>query len=468
MRKVFRQLVWSTVLSLTFGCFDESSRPEDRRPGPGQVKKMIAELSGDPKGTVVYSGVALIDGTGTALQEDMAIIVSGERIEKIIPTAELAGKMPKGTEVVATEGWYALPGLIDSHIHLATLPDRTWAEATLKRYLYAGITGGRDMAGDARALADLARAALVKSIPAPDIYYSALMAGPSFFEDPRTIMSSLGVQPGFTSWTQAITDETDLPLAVAQARGTSATAVKIYANLPGYLVRNIIAEAHRQNFKVWTHLQVYPATPYDSIEAGADTLSHICMVPRYVLAPETQHYTLEPLDNLSEFSPDAPEVADMLAAIARYNNILDVTITLQKYIEENWPDPGNCNYDIAVALTKAAYEKGIRIVAGTDWSASADDPFPALYQELEAFTDDVGMSNMEAIQTATLHAAAALGLEDKIGTVEQGKLANLVFLKENPLEDISNLRSIVLTLKRGTPYKREAYRHQPIADPPGL
>ena len=147
-----------------------------------------------------------------------------------------ARPVPDGAEVVDLAGRFVIPGLIDSHQHLATPPDRVQAEAWLRRMVYGGVTAIRDMADDLRQIADLARACLVGEIPGPDIRYAALMAGPSFFDDPRTWQVSPGETPGTVPWMQAITDETDLVIATALARGTHASAIKIYADLPAELV----------------------------------------------------------------------------------------------------------------------------------------------------------------------------------------------------------------------------------------
>ena len=77
-------------------------------------------------------------------------------------------------------------------------------------------------------------------------------------------------------WLQAITDKTDIKLAVAMARGTYATGIKIYANLPAPLVDRITAEAHRQHILVWDHAAVFPASPKQVIDSGADVVSHVC------------------------------------------------------------------------------------------------------------------------------------------------------------------------------------------------
>ena len=117
--------------------------------------------------TVIYSGAAIIDGTGGPLRADMAIIVRGERIEGVMPRAKL--KVPAGAEVVDTTDQYALPGFINSHEHLATPPNRKIAEAMMRRDLFSGVTAVPCMGDDLRALADLARASRILEIPGPDL-----------------------------------------------------------------------------------------------------------------------------------------------------------------------------------------------------------------------------------------------------------------------------------------------------------
>src|SRR3546814_872760 len=75
---------------------------------------------------------------------------------------------------------------------------------------------------------------------------------------------------------QKIDDRTNIPLAVAMARGTFATGLKIYANLPAHLIRALTEEAHRQGLIVWAHGMVFPTPPAQVIAAGPDVVSHTC------------------------------------------------------------------------------------------------------------------------------------------------------------------------------------------------
>ena len=106
--------------------------------------------------TVLYRNATLIDGTGTPARPGMSVLVEGERIKAVTPDAQAAA--PAGARVVDLTGKYLLPGLIDTHEHLATPPNRRQAEASMRRDLYGGVTAVRDMADDLRAVAELTRA----------------------------------------------------------------------------------------------------------------------------------------------------------------------------------------------------------------------------------------------------------------------------------------------------------------------
>src|SRR3546814_8278517 len=108
---------------------------------------------------------------------------------------------------------------MDSHVHLTTPPNRTRAEAILRRQLYGGVTAVRDLADDLRAVGDLARASLVSEIPAPDIFSATLIEGPPFFPDPRILLVSRGFAPGTAPGMPGIEADTDLRKHLTLARG---------------------------------------------------------------------------------------------------------------------------------------------------------------------------------------------------------------------------------------------------------
>ncbi len=412
---------------------------------------------------IVFRGATLIDGTGQPPRPGMDVIVIGERIRQVVRDADIDPDLLRKARIVDLRGRFLMPGMVDAHVHLATPPNRRQAEAILRRDIYGGVTTVRDMADDLRAVGDLARASLVGEIAAPDIYYAALMAGPAFFTDKRTAQTSAGGEPGHVPWMQAVADDTDLPLAVAQARGTFATAIKLYADLIPALAAKITAEAHRQGTKVWAHATLYPAKPTEVVAAGVDVISHACLLVRESATPAPGWAEPHPNVELAAFRDGRnPALARLFADMARRGTILDATLwtysrdTAGSTTMPPLP-PGSCDDIVGGAITGQAYRAGVSIDAGTDNIADWTDPWPDLLHELAALSRKAGMSNGAVLRSATLIGARAAGQERDIGSIEPGKLANMVVLARDPLADLDNLKSVVMTMKRGRIFERAAF-----------
>jgi imidazolonepropionase-like amidohydrolase len=425
-----------------------------------------------PEGAVVvYRGATLLDGTGRPARTPMTIVVDGEVIRAVDSDAEIPGDLISGAPIVDLAGRFVIPGLIDSHQHIATPPDRPAAEAALRRQVYGGVTAIRDMADDLRQVGDLARATLVGEIPGPDVYYAALMAGPGFFDDPRTWQASQGGTPGAVPWMQAITDDTDLPLAVAMARGTHARAIKIYADLPAATVAAIASEAHRQGMAVWAHGTVFPASPRDVVAAGVDSVSHATALAHEGAAVPLSTYKDKPPFEYERFADgDDPHLRSLFEQMLRHGTILDATASMwANYFADEALDPesrarAHANSGLGAKLTAHAYRVGVPISAGTDYETDPEHPFPALHEEMAFLMRQCGIPAAQVIRSATLVGAMSLGAQAVMGTLEDGKLANFVVLSADPLDDMANLSSIEFVVKRGRRYDRTAYE---IPNPKG-
>ena len=170
--------------------------------------------------------VTVFDGTGAAPRPDQTVIVEDSLLAAVFPSG--TRPLPADATVLDLRGRYLIPGLIDSHIHVATdiegedAPART--SARLAAALLGGITNAREMAGDVRVLAGLARNAALGEMESPSISYVALFAGPRFFEDVRTHTASRGAVAGALPWMKAVTPETDRLLSVAACWMATAAA----------------------------------------------------------------------------------------------------------------------------------------------------------------------------------------------------------------------------------------------------
>ena len=411
----------------------------------------------------VFHGFTLIDGSGGPPIEDAAISVRGNSIVTVGRRRELLSgpSAPRDAIVVNLGGGWVIPGLVDAHVHLSTTPDRATAEAELYRLLHGGVTAVRDMAGDARALASLARDSRLGEIDAPDVYFSAVMAGERFMADPRPQAAAAGETAGRVPWIQTITPETDIVRAVAAARGTWASGIKVIAEVPAEQLAEITDEAHRQGLAVWTHSLVVPARPLDAIRADVDVISHACDLAWEAMDEVPERYDHEMRPRYGSFTADSPVFTQLFNEMKSHGTILDPTLaTYARAQERGGPEAptAGCDLDFARELVARANTEGVRIAAGSDFATPPEDPFPALVIELEELVRGAGLSPMDAIVAATYGAAAATGIEETHGLLAHGRPVSFVLLRESPLEDISNLRSVAAVWKNAVRYDRAAYR----------
>jgi imidazolonepropionase-like amidohydrolase len=419
---------------------------------------LTAAVQANAASVTVYRNARLIDGSGAPAQPGMDVVVEGERITRIVPDAGFTP--PADARIVDLSGRAVMPGMIDSHVHLATPPNAKQAQAVLRRLLYGGVTAVRDMADDDRSVAELARASQQAEIPAPDIYFAALMAGPPFFADPRVGAASKGWAPGTAPWMQAIDDKTNIHDAVLMAKGTGATAIKVYADLSANLIDALTVEAHRQNILVWAHTSVFPTRPAEVIGAGVDAVSHVCylayQVEPVMLASYEDH---TPVHEALLKQPDDPVIAKLYASMLKHGTILDATGSL--FVREEAERtakkrPLRCTGAATTRLAAQAFRAGVPISAGTDYAG--DDPqWPSVHDEVFWLVKGVGMTPLQAIRSATLVGAQAAGQARDMGSIAVGKLANFVVLAKDPSADIANIQSIVTIVKRGKTYDRRDY-----------
>ncbi len=394
---------------------------------------------------ILIRDVTLIDGTGAAPRAHTDLLLRDGRVAAIGATGTLRGPMPDS--VIDGRGLYAMPGLIDAHVHLGTGPWRERAEA-LRFALRGGVTSVFDLAGDARATGDLQRAVLAGQISGPHIYYVALFGGPAFFTDPRTIDASRGYAPGTAPWMQAVTDTTDFRHAVAMARGTGAVGIKLYAALDSLEVTRATVEAHRQGLRVIAHATTFPGLPSDLVSAGADMLAH---TPYLVWqgSPRTADYPDRAKGDFLHVPADGPVIGRLLESMHARGVALNPTLWV--FAEAEPPDSvSRVRAPWMYAVTHHAAQLGVRIVAGTDGMDGVQgDSLPALHRELELLVTKAGLTPLQAITAATRNGAWAIGIADRVGTLAAGMTADLLLLAADPATDIRNTRSLRFVIQGG-------------------
>lgn len=417
------------VIGVCLSIVVEIQPPEPSRPAP----------------VVLIQDVTLIDGTGAGARSHADVLIRDGRIAEVSDTGVRSSD--DAAIVLNGRGRYAIPGLFDAHVHLSGAP---WEERInqLRRALAGGITSVYDVAGDVRETSDLARAELAGEIDSPAIDYAALMAGPAFFTDPRVVASSLGFAVGQAPWALSVGPDTDLARAVAAVRGSGASAIKLYAALDAATVKRIADEAHRQHVRLVAHATVFPARPSDLVAAGVNMLAH---APYLVWegSPPTTDFPSRAKGDFAHVPPDSPAIEQLLASMRDGHVALNPTLWIfadgpgaqdeLKTERTRWMD----------AVTRRASAIGVPIVAGTDGMLAPRDPLPILHRELELLVTGAGLSPMQALVSATANAAQAIGVDRDRGTIAAGKIADVVLLSGNPVEDIRNTRKIEVVVHRG-------------------
>jgi imidazolonepropionase-like amidohydrolase len=412
---------------------------------------VIAACAQPAPETVALTHVTVIDGTGAAPLADATVLLRAGRIVSVNPPGR---PVPTGARVEDLTGKWIIPGLIDAHVHLqGENGEITHYRDVLTRLLLNGVTGLRDMAGDARVLGYLAREASLDAPGWPNIYYSALMAGPTFFlVDARVPDTTRGVLLGSAPWMRAVDETTDIRLAVAEAKATGATGIKLYANLSADTITKIAAEAHRQGMLVWTHATVFPAKPGDAVAAGVTTISHTPYLVWEAAPNVPMDYRMRAQGDFAHIAPDDPKIVALLQQMKARGTILDATVLI---FSNPRPTMGAGIAPWTYAVTRAAHQAGVLVDAGTD-SGGMGASAPAIVDEMALLVSQCGFTPLEAIHAATQVNAMAVGQSADRGAIAAGMAADLVVLSADPSADVRNVQKIVEVFKDGRVFKPAA------------
>lgn len=447
-----RLLISTSVALLMPHQVSANASSQVRRAAPVQADTVFA-----------LTGLTIIDGSGAPAAAGQTIIVSNGVIAAIF--ADGRGVIPRDASVRKLKGKFAIPGLIDAHVHVATDPAGRDANAReqLRAALQGGVTAVRDMAGDAIALAALAKGCQNPTDDCPRIDFAALFAGPSFFDDPRARLSSRGSTPGTLAWQRAVTSATNIPSVIADARATGASGIKLYADLTPELAQALAAEAKAQGLRVWSHAALYPARASELARAGVHVVSHPMLLAWDVDTAHmpTRYGDRTPRAPYETVALDSPRLTSLLLLMKERGTILDATLWVTQQIESAPPGAGGFGEPAqaaawAFAVTRRARELGVKVGAGTDgMMARSPDGLPNIHTEMELLVTRSGFTPLEAIHAATAINAEILGRANERGTIAVGQRADVVVLNANPVDDIKNSRAIFEVYKGGVRHRAE-------------
>jgi imidazolonepropionase-like amidohydrolase len=450
--------------------------------------------------TVVLRDVTVVDVREGSLKPERTVLVTGNRIAAVGLTREIA--VPDDAEVVDAAGSYLIPGLWDMHVHsVANVALDKSNDAVAAQnwhfplFLAHGVTGIRNM-NDGTADLTLELTKSVKrrlaegDLRGPPRFLSA---GPSLDGDP-----ALGSNPVI------VRTAAEARAAVEQLASSDADLVKVYENLSREAYFAIISEARRSRIPVDGHVP-FRVTPEEAADAGQRTVEHPeALAAGCSTAAETERKrfarVLDDYQKLPESEKflamfrhvralyDSRDPAACASAIEAYRrNGVAVTADLVAYhhvvhaeqvladaarmrlvpveIRRNWEKRFASNairefqsilrtiVPLELENIRLLNEAGVLLLAATDVGVPLQVPGISLHVELERLIE-AGLTPLQALQTATLNPARVLKIVDALGTVEPGKLADMVLLDANPLENIRNTQKIRAVIADGRLYRR--------------
>ena len=388
---------------------------------------------------IIFKNVNVVDVVEGNIRKGQDVVIKEGIIQAI---GKNVGTGVSG-EVKDLTGMYMMPGLIDAHVHIANDPKESQEDRAkhLEYFLRHGVTSIRDAAGDARVLQVLKEGELLGKYLGPDIYYAAFMAGPAYFEGNDREKSMVeGWSEPYAPWMQCIRPDTDLEKAMEGAKEWGCAGVKIYGGFDRETLLPLVRKAKEHGLQVWGHATLFPAKPWEVADAGVQVISHAYMFEWEGVSEEVSGNIIENYEKFyDKIDHDKMSVERFLQTVKSKGLIFDPTLFLCIENKMDW----------AVRFVKRANQIGVEICAGTDYINDLNRPFPFIFDELDLYVEKCGFYPMEAIFTVTKVAAEALGVCDKVGTVEVGKQADLLILSGNPFDDIKELRKIKVVIKRG-------------------
>ncbi len=414
--------------------------------------------------------INVVDGTS---KPDMTVIIRGNRIAEIKTSSR---KRIKDAEIIDGRGKFLIPGLWDMHVHTNFgdwLPDGK--ELVLPLFVANGITGVRDMGGDLHLLLDWRDQINAGTTIGPRMVISGPMVdgAPPHFPVSIPVTTAAEGRKAVDDLKQGGADfikvqsyiPRDAYLAVAGE--TKKQGITFVGHVPDAIRASEASNAGQKSIEHYTGIFEGCSTIEDELLKGpkgprrvVETYSEPKCAALISLLAKNQTWQVPTLiwergqwliDDLDLSQSPGAQYA---AASLRNTTYKKFTDSIMKELDTDPVSYRRQFVAMELQMTLAMHRAGVPLMAGTDTAAGVYVmPGFSLHQELELFVK-AGLTPLEALQTATLNPAKFLGRTNDLGTVEKGKLADLVLLDANPLDNISNTQKISAVVLNGRYFSR--------------
>jgi len=454
------------------------TRPSLRAVTLWLVSLLLAATSAGAQDTtgqpLAFTHVTVIDVTGAPPLPDMTVVIENRHIVELGKSSEI--RPPHAARIIEARGKYLIPGLWDMHVHTVF---GDWLPAnehvSLPLFVANGITGVRDMGGDLAVLKPWRAQIEAGALLGPRMY----IAGPMLD----------GPTPRFPS-SAPVANAADGRRVVDELKAQGVDFIKIQSLIPrdGYFAA--ADEARKQGITFVGHVPD-AIRASEASDAGQKSIEHFTGIFEGCSSIEDQLIKGPKSLGQNVKFYDANRARVLIAQLAKNQTwqvptlvwergqwlIDDIDLhddPLTRYAPAAWKDrtwpmftrdilkdmdtdplPVRKQFvQMELDMTLAMFRAGVPFMAGTDTAAGVH-VFPgfSLHQELALFVR-AGLTPMQALQTATLNPARFMGRLAELGTVQKGKLADLVLLDANPLDDIANTRRIRAVVLAGRYFDR--------------
>jgi len=425
------KLYLSAILIASLFVLGNAQSRDPKKSGLREVNKVAA-----PPATSVIAivGATLIDGRGGPVVTDSVVLIRGDRIVEAGKRETV--KVPSGAEVFDAKGLTLVPGLIDSHFHI------DGDDPLPALYLSHGVTSLRDPGQWIEAY-DAARKA---SAPVPRLF----LCGPHLDSPP----------PAYPADSYIVRDADETRLAVNRFIDHGASAIKVYYRLPLALAKVAIETAHARGVPVMGHLEIVDAR--DAIAAGIDGIEHTTSFGTALLplrdAEKYRQAVLADNNARREGRYQVWNAIDLTTPQAEslFRLIVDRGVVVSPTLAVFERQPGDKEttavhvhaFKQMEAFVGLANKAGAKIVVGSHSDVPHAKRGWAYQRELELLVDS-GLTPMQAIVAGTLENARYFHAADRLGSIESGKLADLVLVEGDPSKDISKMRRIKRVMLNG-------------------